>query len=64
MLHLLDRCGGSLDTVPTFNWSDELSPGELQRLMFARLFFHKPKIAVLDEATSALSAEMEETIYR
>ena len=47
LLHLLERCGGGLDTSPPFNWSDELSPGELQRLCFARLFFHRPRIAIL-----------------
>jgi hypothetical protein len=43
----MERCGGGLDTSPAFNWSDELSPGELQRLCFARLFFHRPRIAIL-----------------
>ena len=47
LLHLLERCGGGLDTVPLFSWSDELSPGELQRLCFARLFFHRPVVAIL-----------------
>jgi ATP-binding cassette subfamily D (ALD) protein 4 len=27
------------------NWYDVLSPGEMQRLSFVRLFFHKPKFA-------------------
>jgi len=47
LLHLFERCGGGLDSAPSFSWSDELSPGELQRLCFARLFFHRPQIAIL-----------------
>jgi vitamin B12/bleomycin/antimicrobial peptide transport system ATP-binding/permease protein len=35
-------------------WDQLLSSGERQRLAFARLFLHKPAVAILDEATSAL----------
>jgi len=42
---------------------DSLSPGEMQRLCFVRVFFHRPLIVVLDEATSALPLEMEDLIY-
>jgi hypothetical protein len=45
--HLLDRCGGDLDVVPDFSWNVELSPGEAQRLCFARLFFQRPNVAIL-----------------
>lgn len=40
-----------------------LSPGEKQRLVFARLFLHRPDIAVLDEATSAMDSETQEKMY-
>uniref|UniRef100_G1MIY1 ATP binding cassette subfamily D member 4 n=1 Tax=Ailuropoda melanoleuca TaxID=9646 RepID=G1MIY1_AILME len=43
---------------------DVLSPGEMQRLSFARLFYLQPKYAVLDEATSALTEEVESELYR
>ncbi|KAL7992555.1 hypothetical protein Chor_016811 [Crotalus horridus] len=43
---------------------DILSPGEMQRLSFARLFYLQPQYAVLDEATSALTEDVENEMYR
>lgn len=43
---------------------DVLSPGEMQRLSFARLFYLQPKYAILDEATSALTEDAEAQLYR
>ncbi|TKS76398.1 ATP-binding cassette sub-family D member 4 PMP70-related protein [Collichthys lucidus] len=60
---LLKRTGG-LDERVDWNWYDVLSPGEMQRLCFARLFYLQPKYAVLDEATSALEEEAEAQLYR
>uniref|UniRef100_A0A3Q3MGL8 ATP-binding cassette, sub-family D (ALD), member 4 n=1 Tax=Mastacembelus armatus TaxID=205130 RepID=A0A3Q3MGL8_9TELE len=60
---LLKRTGG-LDEKVDWNWYDVLSPGEMQRLSFARLFYLQPKYAVLDEATSALAEEAEAQLYR
>jgi len=45
-------------------WDEILSPGEQQRLMFARLFFHNPLFAILDEATSALDSNNELNLYK
>ncbi|XP_048654944.1 lysosomal cobalamin transporter ABCD4 isoform X4 [Marmota marmota marmota] len=53
-----------LDQQVDWNWYDVLSPGEMQRLSFARLFYLQPKYAVLDEATSALTEEVESDLYR
>uniref|UniRef100_A0A6B2KX08 ABC transporter domain-containing protein n=1 Tax=Arcella intermedia TaxID=1963864 RepID=A0A6B2KX08_9EUKA len=53
---------GGWDTVQ--EWEKVLSPGEQQRLIFARLFYHRPQFAVLDEATSALDASNERRLYK
>jgi ABC-type uncharacterized transport system fused permease/ATPase subunit len=58
--HILERVG-SFETV--LNWEDILSLGEQQRIAMARLFFHKPLVAILDECTSALNVELEEKFY-
>ncbi|XP_045757186.1 lysosomal cobalamin transporter ABCD4 isoform X9 [Mirounga angustirostris] len=60
---LVTRTEG-LDQQVDWNWYDVLSPGEMQRLSFARLFYLQPKYAVLDEATSALTEEVESELYR
>ncbi|XP_072349562.1 lysosomal cobalamin transporter ABCD4 isoform X1 [Scyliorhinus torazame] len=62
LVSLLKRTGG-LDERVDWNWYDVLSPGEMQRLSFTRLFYHQPKYAVLDEATSALTEETEGELY-
>ncbi|WP_420995847.1 ABC transporter ATP-binding protein/permease [Cupriavidus sp. 30B13] len=53
---------GQLDVFD--NWSLRLSPGEQQRLAFARALLQKPDYLFLDEATSALDEETEEAMYR
>lgn len=52
---------GGLDTE--LRWKDILSPGEQQRLAFARLLLARPQYAFLDEATSALDAANEAKLY-
>lgn len=44
-------------------WSEQLSPGELQRIAVARVLIHKPDWVFFDEATSALDLENEKHIY-
>ncbi|CAM5162571.1 unnamed protein product, partial [Natator depressus] len=71
ILHFLELAGlsdllvrtGGLDQQVDWNWYDILSPGEMQRLSFARLFYLQPRYAVLDEATSALTEEVENELY-
>ncbi len=52
---------GGLNAVKT--WSEILSPGERQRVAFARLLLATPKLVLLDEATSALDADNERKMY-
>lgn len=46
------------------DWTRVLSLGEQQRLAFARLLLHKPKIAYLDEATASMDEGLEDAMYR
>lgn len=46
------------------HWGKRLSPGEQQRLAFARALLKKPDLLFLDEATSALDTETEAMLYR
>lgn len=36
------------------DWTTTLSPGEVQRLCFARLFYHRPSLAGMRDVFSAL----------
>jgi putative ATP-binding cassette transporter len=47
----------------TQDWAKVLSPGEQQRVAFARILLAKPKAVFLDEATSALDEELEYELY-
>jgi putative ATP-binding cassette transporter len=56
--HLASR----LDEVA--DWAKMLSPGEQQRVAFARVLLAEPKAVFLDEATSALDEGQEFALYR
>ncbi|CAN5215730.1 ABC transporter ATP-binding protein/permease [soil metagenome] len=56
--HLIRR----LDEVQ--DWAKVLSPGEQQRIAFARILLTKPKAAFLDESTSALDEGLEMLVYQ
>jgi vitamin B12/bleomycin/antimicrobial peptide transport system ATP-binding/permease protein len=55
--HLVDRLDES------DHWEQRLSPGEQQRLSFARALLQRPEWLFLDEASSALDGEMERQLY-
>src|SRR6478752_2907632 len=52
---------GRLDEVQ--DWAKVLSPGEQQRIAFARVLLTKPKAVFLDESTSALDEGLEYQVY-
>ncbi|KAL4604823.1 ATP-binding cassette sub-family D member 4-like [Arapaima gigas] len=64
ILQFLNLAGVVNFPVSPWHRYDVLSPGEMQRLCFARLFYLQPKYAVLDEATGALTEEAEGQPYR
>ena len=45
------------------DWAKVLSPGEQQRIAFARILLTKPKAVFFDEATSALDEGLEYAVY-
>jgi putative ATP-binding cassette transporter len=46
------------------DWSKVLSPGEQQRIAFARVLLQKPGLIFLEESTSAIDEGQEFAIYR
>ncbi|KAI8074129.1 ABC transporter transmembrane region 2-domain-containing protein [Gongronella butleri] len=60
----VERLISSFDTPYGLEWNKMLSPGEQQRLVFARLLFWKPRFAVMDESTSAMDEATELQLYQ
>jgi putative ATP-binding cassette transporter len=58
----LEQLTRRLDDVE--NWAHVLSPGEQQRIAFARAILIKPDYIFLDESTSALDEAMEAYLYK
>ncbi|WP_410506883.1 ABC transporter ATP-binding protein/permease [[Mycobacterium] appelbergii] len=56
--HLVERLDEQQD------WAKVLSPGEQQRIAFARILLTKPKVVFLDESTSALDEGLEFLLYQ
>lgn len=57
LAHLAHRLDDEQD------WAKVLSPGEQQRIAFARVLLTRPKALFLDEATSALDQGLEFALY-
>ena len=57
LAHLVDQLDEDVD------WSRRLSPGEQQRLGFARILISRPKVVFLDEATSSVDEGLEYMLY-
>ncbi len=58
----LPQFAGRLDEHQ--HWAQVLSPGEQQRIAFARAFLHRPQWLFLDEATASLDEASEAQLYR
>jgi putative ATP-binding cassette transporter len=58
----LPELAGRLDEAA--HWALQLSPGEQQRIAFARALVQKPEWLFLDEATSAVDEATEARLYR
>jgi vitamin B12/bleomycin/antimicrobial peptide transport system ATP-binding/permease protein len=58
----LPELAGRLDEAS--HWALQLSPGEQQRIAFARALVQKPDWLFLDEATSAVDEATEARLYR
>ncbi|MBB4853465.1 putative ATP-binding cassette transporter [Mycobacteroides chelonae] len=56
--HLVGRLDEESD------WIKVLSPGEQQRVAFARILLIEPKVVFMDESTSALDEGLEFALYR
>jgi putative ATP-binding cassette transporter len=59
--HLEERSGG-MDA--RLDWTHVLSPGEQQRIAFARALLRRSELVILDEATSAIDVEGEQLLYK
>lgn len=57
----LSHLAGRLEEVA--DWAKVLSPGEQQRIAFARILLTRPRAVFLDEATSALDEGLEYAVY-
>ena len=57
LTHLTSRLNDAED------WAKVLSPGEQQRVAFARILLARPKVVFMDEATSALDEGLEYAVY-
>lgn len=61
LAHIFNRIDQNWDLVK--DWATFFSPGEQQRISFARILVQKPKFVILDEATASLDLENEEIMY-
>ncbi|CAI5452559.1 unnamed protein product [Caenorhabditis angaria] len=62
LAHLLTLVGHLEDSVD-FEWQETLSPGEQQRLVFARMILSNPSVVFLDEASCNVDEQLEQKMF-
>ncbi len=65
-VQVIDRLRKGLDTPlgNRFDYGEELSAGEWQKIAIARAFFRNAPLVVLDEPTSSMDARAEHEVFR
>ena len=58
----LEQFVDRLDEVES--WPEKMSPGEMQRVAFARVLLHQPDWVFMDESTSMLDTDNEHYLYK
>ncbi|KAI9105775.1 ABC transporter transmembrane region 2-domain-containing protein [Phlyctochytrium arcticum] len=61
---LADLLGRERDRFNAEDWDIQLSPGERQRLAFARVLWRRPTFAFIDEGTCHVDAQLENSLFQ
>ena len=62
LLDIVEALPQGIDTLVGYR-GHGLSGGQMQRILLARLYYHRASIVLIDEGTSALDPEMEKLVY-
>uniref|UniRef100_A0A0N5C3D9 ABC transporter domain-containing protein n=1 Tax=Strongyloides papillosus TaxID=174720 RepID=A0A0N5C3D9_STREA len=62
LTHLVEKVSNIFDELPV-EFTNTLTPGEVQKLVFIRSIIKNPKIMILDESTNSVDLESECIVY-